>query len=123
VIEPTPEQFTQLIQAPDDGPVVMINLVAFKPDGEESYLRYGEAVQPFLETAGATILYGGAARQMVIGDGEQPWWDAILAVQYPSIAAFLAMATNPDYQAIHVHRAEALERAELIATAPGVLTV
>jgi hypothetical protein len=40
----------------------------------------------------------------------------------PSVAAFLAMVTNPDYQEIHVHGANALERAELIATVPGTLS-
>jgi hypothetical protein len=24
----------------------------------------------------------------VIGDGEKPWWDAIIVVEYPSPAAF-----------------------------------
>jgi hypothetical protein len=30
------------------------------------------------------------------------------------------MVSDPDYQAIHVHRENALERAELIATAHGM---
>jgi uncharacterized protein (DUF1330 family) len=123
VIDPTPEQVAQLTQLPDDGPIVMINLLAFKQsDGVRSYERYGELVQPFVEKAGGKILHFGAARQLVIGEGGRAWWDAIGIVEYPSVAAFLAMVTNPDYQAIHVHRAEGLERAELIATAPGTLT-
>ena len=31
----------------------------------------------------------------------------------------MTMVADPDYQAVHEHRAAALERAELIATAPG----
>lgn len=102
---------------PSDQPVLMVNLLKFKEtDGLQSYLRYGAAVAPFLERVGATVRYGGATPAFVIGDGEKPWWDVILVVEYPTPAAFLEMVTSEEYNAIHVHRAEALERAELIAT-------
>ena len=52
----------------------------------------------------------------MIGDGERPWWDAILVVEYPSPAAFLKMVADPDYLEVHKHREAALDRAELIAT-------
>jgi uncharacterized protein (DUF1330 family) len=122
VIDPTREQIGELARAPGEGPVVMINLLAFRtPDGAKSYERYGREAQPYLERAGAKLLYGGAGRHLVIGEGQRPWWDAIVVVEYPSVDAFLTMIKDPGYQDAHVHRAEALERAELIATAPGAL--
>lgn len=121
-IEPTAEQVARLVQTPDNGPVVMINLLAFKaPDGARSYQRYADEVQPCLERIGAKVLYYGVAQTLVVGEGEQPWWDVTVVVEYPSVSAFLAMTGTPEYQAIHIYRAQALERAELIATTPGAL--
>lgn len=106
-----------LTDFPSDQPVVMVNLLKFaEPDGLESYQRYGAAVAPFLERVGASVVYGGTAPAFVIGDEGSPWWDAILVVEYPTPSAFLEMVTSEEYNAIHVHRAQALERAELIAT-------
>ena len=122
VVDPSPAQFAALTQSTHAGPVQMINLLRFKPSGGlHSYERYAEAVQPHLERVGGRLVAGSAVRLTVVGEGERPWWDAILTVEYPSIAAFLEMVMNDDYLAIAHHRTEALERAELIATAPGTL--
>jgi uncharacterized protein (DUF1330 family) len=116
-LEPTPEQFAALAARPGGAPVVMVNLLKFKqPGGLERYLQYGQGVAPHLERVGGKIRYGGAAPTVVIGDGERPWWDAILIVEYPSPAAFIEMVTDEDYLKVHEHRAAALERCDLIAT-------
>jgi uncharacterized protein (DUF1330 family) len=116
-LEPTPEQFAALAQRPADEPVVMINLLQFRPDGgRESYLRYTREVAPHLQRVGGTVRYVGAAPSVVIGDGEKPWWDAIIVVQYPSPAAFLDMVSNDEYLKVHEHRAAGLDRGDLIAT-------
>jgi uncharacterized protein (DUF1330 family) len=120
-VEPNETQLAALLcaAADNDEPVVMINLLQFGPDGAESYQRYAKAVQPFLESVGASVLYAGDASHVVAGEIDQPWWDAIVVVRYPSRAAFVAMATNPDYQErAHVHREAALESTHLIATDP-----
>jgi uncharacterized protein (DUF1330 family) len=116
-LEPTPEQFAALAARPADQPVVMVNLLTFRPDGgRESYARYAQEVAPHLQRVGGTVHYAGGKPTQVIGDGEKPWWDAILVVEYPSPAAFIDMVTNEEYQKIHEHRANALERGDLIAT-------
>lgn len=116
-LEPTAEQMAALAARPADQPVVMINLLTFTPDGGfESYARYGEEVVPHLERAGAVVRYAGGAPSQVIGDGEKPWWDAIVVVEYPSPAAFIEMVTNEDYLKIHHFRADGLDRGDLIAT-------
>jgi len=102
--------------APDE-PVVMINLLQFKePDGVEHYKLYARGVVVHLEGVGGRVLYSGNAELAVIGEGERPWWDVILVVEYPTPAAFLKMIVDPDYLEIHKHREAALDRAELIAT-------
>jgi len=113
----TAERFAALATRPADVPVVMVNLLQFRESGGlDSYLRYGREVTPHLERVGATIRYGGTAPAVLIGDGESPWWDAILIVEYPSPAAFIEMVTSPEYAKVHEHRAAALDRGDLIAT-------
>ena len=114
---PTTEQLVALTARPADAPVLMVNLLKFKPsDGLESYQRYGREVAPHLERVGATVRYAGSAPGVIIGDGERPWWDAILIVEYPTPQAFIDMVTTAEYAKVHEHRAAALERGDLIAT-------
>jgi uncharacterized protein (DUF1330 family) len=99
------------------GPVVMINLLQFRADGgRDNYLRYAQEVAPHLQRVGGTVRYAGAAPGVVIGDGEKPWWDAIIVVEYPSPAAFLDMVSNEEYLKVREYRAAGLDRGDLIAT-------
>lgn len=116
-LEPTAEQFAALAARPADAPVVMVNLLKFKAHGGlESYLRYAGEVAPHLQRVGAALRYAGTAPAFVIGDGEKPWWDAILIVEYPTPQAFIDMVTTQEYAQVHEHRAAGLERGDLIAT-------
>ena len=118
-IDPPPS----LNDFPADAPIVMVNLLKFKqPDGLNSYHQYGASVAPLLERVGAKVRFGGSEPTHIIGDAEKPWWDAILVVEYPTPAAFLEMVSSEEYADVHVHRAEALERAELIATSNWSVT-
>ena len=105
-----------------DAPVVMINLLKFNSTGgEDSYLRYTREVQPHLERVGGAVRYAGTNPVNIIGDGDKPWWDAILVVEYPSSQAFTAMVTDPGYQEIHGHRAAGLAQGDLVATSRWML--
>jgi uncharacterized protein (DUF1330 family) len=116
-LEPTAEQMSALAARPADEPVLMVNLLKFTADGgRESYARYAQEVVPHLQRVGGTVRYTGSAPTQVIGDGEKPWWDAILVVEYPSPAAFIDMVTSEAYLEIHHYRANALDRGDLIAT-------
>jgi len=123
-LETTPEQFAALAARPADAPVLMVNLLKFKTQGGlESYQRYGREVAPHLERVDASIRYAGTAPAVVIGDGERPWWDAILIVEYPTPQAFIDMVTTSEYAKVHEHRAAALERGDLIATSAWSVAV
>jgi uncharacterized protein (DUF1330 family) len=116
-LEPTPEQFEALAARPADAPVVMINRLQFRAEGgRENYLRYTQEVAPHLQRVGRAVRYVGGAPSVVIGDGEKPWWDAIIVVEYPSPAAFLDMVSNQEYLEVHEYRAAGLDRGDLIAT-------
>jgi uncharacterized protein (DUF1330 family) len=113
-ITPTPEAIQQLLQSPETGKIVMLNMLKFKPGtGAASYAEYGRRVTPMVEALGGRLIYAGPVAQTVIG-GEI--WDAIALVEYPSRKAFLQMALSAEYQAIHHFRNEGLERTELYAT-------
>ena len=120
-VTPSADQVAALSQLPKDVPIVMINLLAFaRPDGARSYARYAGEVQAHLERVKARVLFIGEQRQMVIGNDARAWWDSIIVVEYPSISAFFAMVSDPEYLAVHEHREAGLERAELIATVGGL---
>lgn len=107
---------------PPGEPVVMINLLKFtEPGGHDRYLQYTREVQPHLHRVGGTVRYAGVNPVNIIGDGESPWWDAILVVEYPSSQAFTDMVTDPGYQQVHGHRAAALTQGDLLATSRWVL--
>lgn len=119
-----PVQLDTLAQLPPGDPVVMVNLLKFRPGGgREHYLRYAREAAPHLARVGARVRYGGMLPVNVIGNGEKPWWDAILVVEYPTPAAFLEMVGDPQYQRVHAHRAAALQRGDLIATTSWSLAV
>jgi uncharacterized protein (DUF1330 family) len=118
-----PVSLTAVANLPSDAPVVMINLLKFNEGpGLSSYLQYSREVAPHLERVGGKVRYAGATPVNVIGDGERPWWDAILVVEYPSPQAFIDMVTDTEYQKVHEHRAAALEQGDLIATSQWIPT-
>ena len=128
-ITPNRDQFVELAAAPDTGPVVMLNMLKFKPradgpedgaeSGAEAYRRYGEAAVQMVEARGGKVLWAGRADQVLIGDPAEDW-DQIILVQYPSRAAFIDMVSQPEYQEAHTHRESGLERSVLVACTPGL---
>jgi uncharacterized protein (DUF1330 family) len=98
-------------RAGDDAPLVMLNLLAFKPDGgRERYEEYGEAVAPMLDKAGGRIVFMGAPAPSLLGEDS---WDLVVLVEYPTRRAFLDMIGSSEYEAIGHLRKEALVRGEL----------
>jgi uncharacterized protein (DUF1330 family) len=98
-------------RAGDDAPVVMLNLLAFQPDGgQERYEEYGAAVAPLLEKVGGRIVFVGAPATALLGDDS---WDLVALVEYPTRQAFLDMIASTEYREIGHLRTEALVKGEL----------
>jgi len=98
-------------RAGDGTPVVMLNLLSFKPDGgRERYGEYGDAVAPLLEKVGGRIVFAGEPAAALLGAGS---WDLVALVEYPTRQAFLEMIGSAEYQAIGHLRTEALAKGEL----------
>jgi uncharacterized protein (DUF1330 family) len=122
-IRPNKAQFVELMEAPDEGPVTMLNLLKFKSDvdgdgtgasGASEYAKYGDAAVQMVEARGGKVLWMGRADQILIGDPAEEW-DSVALVQYPSRKAFVEMVSTPEYEQAHEHRESGLERTVLIA--------
>lgn len=104
---PTPEQDKAFAALPDDGPIVMVNLLKFKPGGGAAeYMKYAKGIEPILKKIGARLLFAGRAEFCWIGSGD---WDHVALVEYPRKKVLLDMTRMPEYEAIHVHREAGLE--------------
>ena len=122
-IDPTRESFKQLFErVPAQGPVVMLNLLAFrdmatdgKRTGRQAYSDYSEAVAPLLAAAGGRVQWFADAHHALIAPPGEAW-DEVLLVEYPSRDAFVGMIQSAAYSAIVHHRTAALRDSRLIAT-------
>ncbi len=100
---------------PDEGPVVMLNLVRLRErslngdgSGWDAYQRYSTAVVKLLKPRGASILWAGDVEGVALGIPEANRWDYAVLVRYPSRAVFLEMLTSADYAAANIERENAL---------------
>lgn len=115
-VDPTGRDLKNFLAEDDGGPVVMLNLLRFKPGGRESYDQYSQAVSTtFLPRVGGEVLYAGDGDSALVADVGQSW-DAVVLVRYPSRAAFSQMVADPQYQQITHLRTEALAEAVLQPT-------
>lgn len=129
-VMPAPQQAMAFFGGDEDGPFVMVNLLKFKPraeyadgsdahlTGAEAYARYGEAVSKLVEGLGGRIRYNGEVTGLLLGEVED-LWDVVALAEYPSLAAFRAMAMSPEMQAIEHHRKAGLAGQLNIRTKPG----
>jgi uncharacterized protein (DUF1330 family) len=116
-IMPTEDQFKQLMSQEYKGPIVMVNLLKFKPDGgAESYRKYYEGTKELMMGKAITrAVYRGDGLMTVIG-GEE--WDEIALYEYPSIETFIEMNRNEEYRALVHYRTDALLDSRLYCTIP-----
>jgi uncharacterized protein (DUF1330 family) len=118
-VDPKGADLKRLLAEDPGGPVVMLNLLRFKPDGgRESYGKYADALRTtYLSKYGAELLYAGLGSTTLVAETGQDW-DAVLIVRYPSRTAFSQMVADPEYQQFTHFRTEALTEAVLQATIP-----
>ncbi|PHP66658.1 DUF1330 domain-containing protein [Zhengella mangrovi] len=126
-VDPTRETFGEFRRMDRAGPVHMLNLVRLRekavyPDGREAtgaeaYAAYGRESGPIFRGLGGKIAWSGAFELMLIGPAEERW-DRCFIAEYPSVAAFVEMIKNPDYQKAVVHRQAAVLDSRLIRLQP-----
>ena len=118
-VDPTGADLKRFLEAGPDEPVVMLNLLRFRPGGRERYERYARDIVPFLEKVGGQVVYLGDTSTALVAPASHDW-DAVLLVRYPSRRAFSRMVADPEYQRITALRTNALSEAVLQATVPWV---
>jgi uncharacterized protein (DUF1330 family) len=89
----------------------MLNLNRYRDPA--AYARYGEVAQRVLERVGGRVLWHAPIDGTVIGEGEERF-DDVIAVWYPSAAAFLQLASDPESLGARDDRLEGLERAVIL---------
>jgi len=130
-VSPEDARLQELMSVEPDGPVVMLNLNRYRevaeypadhPDagagltGREAYMKYGIVAYGAIAAVGGKILWAAEATGLVIGCDHDEY-DEVVAVWYPSRAAFLGLADVPGYPESHLHRDAGVAQATLIATA------
>lgn len=87
----------------DDGPVVVLHLIRFHPGKADTEMeRYQDDAALVAVPHGVRIAGWFAIEGTIVGDGRR--WDQVRFNQFPSKAAFLAVATDPrrlESQAAH----------------------
>ena len=112
---PTQEQIQALLADPAEGPVVMVNLLRFKPGGEAAYRRYADAMRKLVEGRGGRFVWSGRVTAQVVGTGGEGF-EIVGLVEYPSRKVFVEIATSKEVAGIGVHRSAGLEGQWLLAT-------
>ena len=128
-LEPTQESGRALFVRGITGPVVMLNLLRFRPiadysaspelapsgpiSGEAAYRLYMAHTLPFLHASGGEILFYGKGGGFFIGPIDERW-DAAMLIRQSSVASFFSFAANEGYLSGMGHRVAALEDSRLL---------
>lgn len=107
------EAFRAMAAHPDPGPVVMVNLLKFRPGQEDVYRRYAANVRRYMEPHGVEFFCAAQCAHLLIGAEE---WDQVSIVRYPSRRRFLELTSTEEYREIARDRSASLERAVLYCT-------
>ena len=95
-----------------DERIFMLNVLWFKEDGGAAkYQEYMAAAGPFAAKHGATAHPAYVPEQAMIGEFDA---DLFFVVEWPNMAAFLALVGDPEYQKISHLRDEAISDSLLI---------
>ena len=123
-----PTYATRLATTPpsDDGPVWMINLMKYREtadytDGRESTVsgRHADDLYAPLESlaaVGAEVVLIADVETQLLGD--EPKWDRVGVVKYPTRRAFIEMQSRPDFIDKHVHKDAGMKQTIVIGAQP-----
>ena len=118
-VYPNEEQIKGFLEPSPEGPIGMLNLLKFKPKaayedgrdsnltGRQAYELYETEVQDLLREIGGYIGFVGTVERLAIGEVEDLWDLAVIAV-WPSRQKMFEVMQTPRMQEIAVHRAAGL---------------
>lgn len=98
----------------------LVNLLRFKPGGEEEYRRYADALKEPMAAVGARPIFASYTCFTVVdGAGTIFPADGVFIGEYPSPAALIEMNKSKAYIDCHKHRAAALSDTAMYAIPPA----
>jgi uncharacterized protein (DUF1330 family) len=115
-VDPRGADLKRFLAEDDGGPVVMLNLLRFRPGGEADYHEYVDRFSRFLPVGAEILFVGDCSTILVAPDTHQ--YDAVLVVKYATRRSFSEMVADPAYQRITGLRTNSLDEAVLQATIP-----
>jgi len=130
-VRPNPERVAQYLSGSEE-PVVMVNLLKFKPraeyadgretslSGQEAYQLYATEMRKRVEAAGGRFLFGGNVDGLLLGEVEE-LWDVVGLVEYPTPRTLVTIASSPGFAEIEQHREAGLAGQLNITTREGRL--
>ena len=123
-----PEYGRRLATTPpsEDGPVWMVNLMKYRPaadysDGRAAGVSGREADDRYapvesLAAVGAEVALFADVEDQLLGD--EPRWDRIAVVKYPTRRAFIDMQARPEFVEKHAHKDAGMDRTIIIGGQP-----
>lgn len=125
-IDPTYARRLATTPAEEDGPVWMINLMAYRPradyaDGRSAGLTGREADDRYapleaLAAVGAEVALFADVDDQLLGDA--PRWDRVAVVKYPTRRAFIDMQARPEFVEKHAHKEAGMAQTIILGGQP-----
>lgn len=84
-----------------EGPVIVIDLVKFKPEGEARYDEYDAIAEAKVKSLGGEYVFRGSAKAVPGVDNK---WDRLTMRKYPSVQAVMDMGSSTEYRGAFPHR-------------------
>ena len=105
-VNPTAAALENLSVQPDDDPIIMLNLLRFKPRGDSSiYSLYARDAAPEVAKTGSFVgFYGKVLSDLDPSLGIDVGWDSVALVVYKRRRSFLQMQQSPIYQSAVAYR-------------------
>ncbi len=100
-----------------EGPVVVVDLVKFKPDGAARYAIYDKIAEAKVKDLGGEVIFRGVAASVSGMESVVPSdeWDRVTFRKYPSVAAVIAMGSSEEYRGAFPNRIASVEKSFVYA--------
>jgi uncharacterized protein (DUF1330 family) len=120
-VNPSKASLAQLAKQPDNTPVIMLNLLRFRPRGDASiYSLYGKEAAPEVEKVGSFVgYYGAVLTDLDPALGFDASYDAVVMPVYHRRSSYLALQRSSIYQLVIPYRSAGTSRRTLYVLSDG----
>ena len=120
-VNPSAAALENLASRPDETPVMMLNLVRFRPRGDATiYSMYGREAAPEVANVGSFVGYFGMTlNDLDPGFGFDSSWDGLVLPVYHRRAAYLQLQQSSPYQLAIPYRCAGTQRRALYVLSDG----